>query len=67
MTDLEALDAAIQEAAVNGFASVTIGGQTTTMRTLKDLIEWRRELEKAQVATRTGFGLRMNRIEPHYR
>lgn len=66
-TSLETLDAAIQIAAVNGQSRVKVGNQEVEMRSLSELLEWRKQLIAEQAATRSGMGLRLQQITPVYR
>lgn len=61
---ITALDAAIQELAVSGIAQVTIAGQTTTVKSIDELLRWRDRLVAAQAATKPHFGIRFSKIIP---
>lgn len=65
---LDALEAAIQQAALSGFASVTVPGQTTTMYSLSELIAWRKEVERIQsqqnAAASPARGISFSRMTP---
>ncbi len=63
-TDRDNIKAAMVSFAVDGFAAVTIGGQTTTVKSLDEL---RRMLEMVQADLASGkshFGLRMTKLVP---
>lgn len=66
MTNLEAVDAALQEFAVSGIARVKIGNEETEMRSLKDILAWRDQLLTNQAVTRPGAGIRLQSIVPNY-
>lgn len=68
-TNLETIDAAIQTLASEGIVSATIGGETVTTRSLKELLEWRDRLaaNEAAASNRPGLGLRFQQITPTYR
>lgn len=62
--DRDAVKAAIVEAATDGFASVTIGGQTTAVKSLDEL---RRILEMIQAdlaSAASHSGLRIKQLVP---
>jgi hypothetical protein len=66
MTDLEALDAAIQSFAVAGRAKVQIGNTSVETKSLQELLDWRKQLLNDQAATRPGAGMRFQKITPSY-
>ena len=68
MSALDDLDAAIQQLATDGIATVTVGNQTTTVKSLDELIRWRDRVKgDATAATnRAGLGIRVQSIKPYY-
>lgn len=65
-TSLETLDAAIQSLATRGFARVRIGNQETEVKSLDELLAWRKQLLNDEAATRPGAGLRFQSVTPVY-
>ncbi len=62
--DLDALDAAALQIATDGIASVTIAGQTTQLKSLKELRDFRNEAAQ-QVASGNSFvGMRTRKTIP---
>jgi len=63
-TDLDNIDTAMVSFAVNGFASVTVGGQTTAIKSLDELIRLRKMIADQVTATGTHGGLRIRQLVP---
>jgi hypothetical protein len=66
MTVAATIDEAIEQIAKQGFATVTIGNQTVTMKSIKELREAAEYLNTATSKTRDGFGIRKQKIMPKY-
>lgn len=67
-TDLANIDAAMVTAAIDGIASVTVGGQTVAARNLDELRRLR-EMVAADVTAasgRAGLGIRIQTWTPYY-
>jgi hypothetical protein len=63
-TFTEALDLMVRQ----GFQSVTVGGQTVTMKNIAELIQGEEYLkaQAAAAAKQSGLGIRVQRIMPRY-
>ena len=59
---------AIEQIAKQGFATVTVGGQTVTMKSIDDLIKADIYVrgQTAAAAKQSGLGIRVQRIMPRY-
>jgi hypothetical protein len=66
MTQLEDLDEAIQRLATEGIATVAIGNKTVTVKSLDELLAWRKQLQADSAANRVGAGFGMQKIIPTY-
>lgn len=68
-TDLNSIDAAMVTAAIDGVASVTVGGQTVVSKSLDELRRLREMIvgELSSASGRPGIGLRFQQINPVYR
>jgi hypothetical protein len=62
--DITAIDAAIVSFATQGFASVSIGGQTVSVKSLTELMDYRDRLKAQQAAANSNFGLRFTKLTP---
>lgn len=67
-TDLDNIDAAMVTAAVSGYASVTVNGQTVASKTLDELRRLRDMVsgQLTSASNRPGLGLRFQQIKPVY-
>lgn len=63
-TDLENVAASIVKATINGFARVTVGGQTSEMKPLSELREIYALIKADLAADQTHFGLRSVKLVP---
>lgn len=68
-TDLTNIEAAMVSFAVDGMATVTVGGQTVTVKSLDELTRLRNLIRDELTASsdRPGAGLRFQQITPTYR
>lgn len=68
-SDLTNIEAAMVSFAVDGFATVTVGGQTVAVKSLDELTRLRNIIrdELTAVSDRPGAGLRFQQINPVYR
>lgn len=62
--DLDAVTTAIVTATVEGFASVTIGGQTVQKMPLRDLLEVQKAIRADLAADQDHLGLRFTQLVP---
>ena len=62
--DRDAVKAAIVTAATDGFASVTVGGQTVTKKTVDELLKLLSVINSDLAADQTHFGLKMVTLVP---
>jgi hypothetical protein len=62
--DLDALDQAALDIAISGIATVTIAGQTTTVKSLKELRDFRNELAGQIASESTASGLVTRQLIP---
>ena len=62
--DLDALDQAALEIGISGIATVTIAGQTTTVKSLKELREFRNELATQIASETTASGMVTRQLIP---
>lgn len=67
MTTPETILDAITQIAKQGFATLTVGGQTVTVKSIKELIEADQYVKASEAATKEHMGMRMRRISPNYR
>ena len=63
-TDLDNIDAALVRFAVDGFASVTVGGQTTAIKSLDELIRLRKMIADQVASSSPNSGLRIRQLVP---
>ena len=66
MSDLTELQTAMQSIATNGFATVTVNGQTVNVKSLDELQRFYDKQTANQAATRPGFGVRIQKIKHVY-
>lgn len=63
-TDRDNVKAALVTAATDGFASVTVGGQTVTKKTVDELLKLLAVINADLAADQDHFGLRMVTLVP---
>ena len=62
--DRDAVKTALVKAAVDGFASVTVGGQTVTKKTVDELLKLLTMINADLASDQTHFGLKMVTLVP---
>lgn len=62
--DRDAVKAAMVQFAIDGFATVTIGGQTVTVKALDELRRMLEMINADLASAQTHFGLRMIKLIP---
>lgn len=67
MTVAATIAEAIEQIAKQGFATVTVGGQTVTVKSVDELIKADQYLKAVDSAATSHLGIRMRRIAPNYR
>ncbi len=67
-TDLETIEAAAVTLASEGIVTVTIGGETVTARSIKELTDFADRLagKQATASNRAGLGIRIQQWAPYY-
>ena len=67
MTVAATIAEAIEQIAKQGFATVTVGGETVTVKSVDELIKADQYLKAVDAASTSHLGIRMRRISPNYR
>lgn len=63
-TDRDNVKAAIVTAAVNGFASVTIAGETTAVKPLSELMDLLKVIQQDLATSQPHGGMRLTQLVP---
>lgn len=67
MTVAATIAEAIEQIAKQGFATVTVGGETVTVKSVDELIKADQYLKAVDSSSKSHLGIRMRRISPNYR
>jgi hypothetical protein len=62
--DTSAINSAIQQIAQDGFATINIGGESITVKSVAELIQARDALAASNAASKPRFGLRITKLVP---
>lgn len=62
--DRDAVKSAIVTAAVNGYASVSVGGQSVSMKSLQELKDLLQVIQADLASADSHFGLRFTKLVP---